>query len=130
MTGYARSEGHDAQVSWVWEAKSVNGKGLELRIRVPSGHDSIEPYARESAARHLKRGNVQLGLNVSRIAEASAMRVNTVLLDQILAACAEGQIRHPGIVPPPWAARSSGGWRRPRPRMLIRTPSVLAAKAP
>ena len=102
MTGYARSEGHDAQVSWVWEAKSVNGKGLELRIRVPSGHDSIEPYARESAARHLKRGNVQLGLNVSRIAEASAMRVNTVLLDQILAACAEGQIRHPGIVPPRW----------------------------
>jgi uncharacterized protein (TIGR00255 family) len=102
MTGYARSEGRDPQVSWVWEAKSVNGRSLDLRIRVPSGHDAIEPYARETASRHLKRGNVQLSLQVSRITEAQAVRINTVLLDQILAACADGQARHPGIAPPRW----------------------------
>ncbi|MGE5514562.1 MAG: YicC/YloC family endoribonuclease [Bacteroidota bacterium] len=85
MTGYARAEGRDAQVSWVWEAKSVNGRGLEIRCRLPSGHDALEVAAREIAGRKLKRGNLQVSLNVSRIAEAPALRVNHDLLEQILA---------------------------------------------
>ncbi len=102
MTGYARAQGRDAQVTWVWEAKSVNGRGLELRIRLPAGHDALEPYAREAAARLLKRGNVHLTLTVDRIAEAPAVRVNTPLLEQILAVCQDWQARFPGVAPARW----------------------------
>ncbi len=102
MTGYARAQGRDAQVTWVWEAKSVNGRGLELRVRLPAGHDALEPYAREAAARLLKRGNVHLTLTVDRIAEAPAVRVNTPLLEQILAVCQDWQARFPGVAPARW----------------------------
>lgn len=102
MTGYARAEGRDAQVSWVWEAKSVNGRGLELRSRLPSGHDSLEPVARELAARKLKRGNIQLSLNVARLVETPAVRVNAELLNQMVALIAELGPQHPHIGQARW----------------------------
>ncbi|MBI2236204.1 MAG: YicC family protein [Magnetospirillum sp.] len=99
MTGYARAQGSDAQAAWVWEAKSVNGRSLELRSRLASGHDALEPYAREAAAKRLKRGNVQLSLTVTRITEAPQVRVNTALLSQLALLCQEWDGRHPGIAP-------------------------------
>lgn len=102
MTGYARAEGRDAQVAWVWEAKSVNGRGLELRSRLPHGHDALEPAAREAAGKRLKRGNVQLSLNVTRVAEAPPMRVNTELLEQMLKLVNQLAPQHPGIAPARW----------------------------
>lgn len=102
MTGYARAEGRDAQVSWVWEAKSVNGRGLELRCRLPSGHDALEPVARELAAKKLKRGNIQLSLNVTRLAEQPAVRVNAELLNQMVALIAELGPAHPHIGQARW----------------------------
>lgn len=102
MTGYARAEGRDAQVSWVWEAKSVNGRGLEIRCRLPSGHDALEVAAREAATRKLKRGNLQLSLNVTRVAESPAIRVNHELLDQILALVDGIGASHQNIAPARW----------------------------
>lgn len=102
MTGYARAEGRDAQVSWIWEAKSVNGRGLELRCRLPSGHDALEPAAHEAAGKRLKRGNVQLSLNVTRTAEAPAMRVNSDLLDQMLKLVTQLAPAHPGVSQASW----------------------------
>jgi uncharacterized protein (TIGR00255 family) len=102
MTGYARAEGRDAQVSWVWEAKSVNGRGLEMRCRLPSGHDALEVAAREAANRKLKRGNIQLSLNVTRIAEAPAMRVNQELLGQLLTLVDNLGPQHQNIAPARW----------------------------
>ena len=102
MTGYARAEGGDAQVSWVWEAKSVNGRSLELRLRLPSGHDALEPFAREAASRLLKRGNVQLSLTVTRMAEAPSVRINIALLEQVLASCDQWSTRFPGVAPARW----------------------------
>jgi uncharacterized protein (TIGR00255 family) len=102
MTGYARAEGRDAQVSWVWEAKSVNGRGLELRCRLPSGHDGLDPAARAAAAAKLKRGNVQLSLNVTRTAEQPMVRVNTDLLHQLAALIADLGDRHPHIQAARW----------------------------
>lgn len=99
MTGYARAEGRDAQTSWVWEAKSVNGRGLELRCRLASGHDSLEVVARDAAARRLKRGNVQLSLSVSRVGEQAPMQVNTQALAQLLSMCKEWEGRFPGVAP-------------------------------
>lgn len=102
MTGYARAEGHDAQVSWVWEAKSVNGRGLEIRCRLPSGHDALEVAAREACNRKLKRGNLQLSLNVHRVADAPALRVNQELLDQILTLVDNIGAAHQNIAPARW----------------------------
>jgi uncharacterized protein (TIGR00255 family) len=62
----------------------------------------MEPYAREAAGRRLKRGNVQLGLSVSRIAESPAVRINTGLLEQVLAVCRDWQDRFPGVAAPRW----------------------------
>lgn len=102
MTGYARAEGRDAQVAWVWEAKSVNGRGLELRLRLPPGHDALEPVAREGAARRLKRGNIQLSLTVTRTVETPAMRVNSEMLGQLLRLVGELGPAHPAIAAPRW----------------------------
>jgi uncharacterized protein (TIGR00255 family) len=102
MTGYARAEGRDSQVSWVWEAKSVNGRGLEIRCRLPSGHDALEVAAREAAGRKLKRGNLQVSLNVSRIAEAPMVRVNHDLLNQLLTLVDNIGPQHQNIAPARW----------------------------
>jgi uncharacterized protein (TIGR00255 family) len=102
MTGYARAEGREGQVSWVWEAKSVNGRSLEVRLRLPAGHDGLDPVAREAVAALLKRGNVQLSLTVSRNTDASATRINTALLDQLAGVVADMSARHPHVGPLTW----------------------------
>ncbi|MBF0269713.1 MAG: YicC family protein [Alphaproteobacteria bacterium] len=84
MTGYARSQGACPQFSWIWEAKSVNGKGLEVRLRLPPGHDSLELPARDKVAKGAKRGNINLSLNVTRQSQSTAPSVNRALLDSYL----------------------------------------------
>ena len=62
MTGFAEAQGSRDGAHWRWEAKSVNGRGLELRLRLPPGFDSIEAAARVLAGDRFKRGNVQASL--------------------------------------------------------------------
>src|SRR5262249_55564229 len=76
MTGFARSQGSAGSYKWAWELKSVNGKGLDLRLRLPQGWDAIEIPARTSAARQLARGNISATLNIERNRALSAGRVN------------------------------------------------------
>jgi len=99
MTGYARSEGRDASASWVWEAKSVNGRGLDLRLRLPPGQDGLEPIAREAAARRLGRGNIQIGLTLNRQSENGAIRINTALLTRLADLCRDWQQERPELAP-------------------------------
>ena len=83
MTGFARSEGVAAGLSWAWELRSVNGRGLELRFRLPGGFDGLEPALKELAAKTLKRGNVTANLTVKR-EEAPKMAADPVALQQVL----------------------------------------------
>lgn len=86
MTGFARTTGAWRDTTWVWELKSVNGKALDLRFRLPTGFDQIETAARTAASLLMKRGNVQINLAVqSRVGEG-ALKINTELLDQLAAA--------------------------------------------
>ena len=85
MTGFGRAEGQDQNCAWAWELRSVNGKGLDVRCRLPAGFESLEQPSRERAAAALKRGNVSLTLSVERTAQAGSVRVNTAVLDEILA---------------------------------------------
>jgi uncharacterized protein (TIGR00255 family) len=84
MTGFACQEGGDGTISWSWEIKSVNGKALDLRCRLPSGYEALEPVVRAAAAEHCARGNLQVGLGVDTSDRPLRMRVNQALLEQLL----------------------------------------------
>jgi uncharacterized protein (TIGR00255 family) len=84
MTGFARSQGSAGGYHWAWELKSVNGKGLDMRLRLPQGWDAIEVPVRASAARHLARGNVSATLSMERSGALSAVRVNEEVLAALL----------------------------------------------
>jgi uncharacterized protein (TIGR00255 family) len=84
MTGFARSQGSAGGYHWAWELKSVNGKGFDLRLRLPQGWDAIEVPARASAARHLARGNISATLSVERNGGLPAVRVNEEVLAALL----------------------------------------------
>jgi uncharacterized protein (TIGR00255 family) len=86
MTGFARSHGVCGSYSWTWEIKSVNGKGLDLRLRLPAGWDAIEPALRANASETLARGSIQAGLTVERTGATIAVRVNAAVLEAVLAA--------------------------------------------
>jgi uncharacterized protein (TIGR00255 family) len=87
MTGFARVDGRAGGKAWIWELKSVNGRGLELRFRLPPGFDAIEPEIRSLAQAKLVRGNVTLNLQLAESADAPppAYRLNEPLLEQLLA---------------------------------------------
>jgi uncharacterized protein (TIGR00255 family) len=85
MTGFARGHGVSGPYSWGWEIKSVNGKGLDVRLRLPPGWDAIEAPARARAAEALTRGSVQASLTVERGGAAPTVRINEAVLDAILA---------------------------------------------
>ncbi|MFI4988455.1 MAG: YicC/YloC family endoribonuclease [Alphaproteobacteria bacterium] len=84
MTGYARASGQDAALSWTWEVKSVNGRSLELRFRLPPGFDRLEMPARALAGRHLRRGNVTASLQLSRAGTEAGWRINRELIEQLI----------------------------------------------
>jgi len=84
MTGFARKQGGDGRVAWTWEVKSVNGRNLDIRCRVPSGYEALDAAARATAAAHCARGNLQIGLTVDRGETPLTLRVNRALLDDLL----------------------------------------------
>jgi uncharacterized protein (TIGR00255 family) len=86
MTGFARTHGVCGPYAWAWEIKAVNGKGLDLRLRLPAGWDAVESAVRSRAAETLSRGSIQAGLTVERSGAAPAVRVNTAVLEAVLGA--------------------------------------------
>ena len=96
MTGFARREGGDAKAPWSWEIKSVNGRSLDLRCRVPNGYESLEAAAREAAPKHCARGNVTIALIVGRAEAGPNLRVNRDLLDQLVRLAGELETKADG----------------------------------
>jgi len=89
MTGFARGHGVAGSYAWAWELKSVNSKGLDLKLRLPPGWEAIEPGVRTRAAEKLARGSVFANLTVSREGAAPVARVNEPALNAVLAALKE-----------------------------------------
>jgi uncharacterized protein (TIGR00255 family) len=83
MTGYARAQGADERRRWVWEARSVNGRNLEVRCRVPQGFERLENPARTAAGTRLKRGNVSLSLTINSERQSKPLRINRALLAEL-----------------------------------------------
>jgi len=88
MTGFARAEGEADGLAWSWELKSVNGKSLDLRFRLPAGFDALELRLRALIGAQLKRGSVSVSLAVASTTGAS-LQVNRAALAQVLALARE-----------------------------------------
>ena len=100
MTGFARSEGEKDGVSWSWEVKSVNSKGLDIRCRLPSGYERLDVTLRERIQKIFRRGNIFANLTVSHSESRSGFQVNTAVLDAALAAVPAIMERFPNATPP------------------------------
>lgn len=86
MTGFGRSEGALGAWSWAAEARSVNGRNLEVRFRGPPGFEGLERSAREGAQARFQRGQLTVGLQARRSEGAGAVRLNLEQLERYLSA--------------------------------------------
>ncbi len=87
MTGFAAAKGQGAGYGWAWDIRSVNGKGLDLRLRVPDWIEGLETGLRADLGRAFSRGNISLTLKLARDAgEGGEMRVNAAALRGVLVA--------------------------------------------
>jgi uncharacterized protein (TIGR00255 family) len=111
MTGFARSEGSVQNIAWAWELRSVNGRTLELRFRLPNGWDSLEATWRDLAGKALKRGNVTANLTLKRQSE-TRLELDPAALEQVLKIATDLHHRIPGSHPP-------------SPEALLSLPGVL-----
>lgn len=107
MTGFAGSEGHancaTASGRWVWELRSVNAKGLDIRLRLPPGFDAVETEARKRISAGFSRGNIQASLQFEPEGAGAVPVVNEDALNAVLAAVSGLQKR---IGSPPPAAEA------------------------
>ena len=99
MTGFAREAGTTGPFQWAWELKSVNGRGLDVRLRVPPGYDAVGEDARREVQKAFSRGQCQLNLTLTREASTARLRINEAALAALLEALS--RVRLPaGITPP------------------------------
>jgi uncharacterized protein (TIGR00255 family) len=92
MTGFGRSQGRAecgaASGKWVWELRSVNSKGLEVRFRLPPGFDAVENDVRRLIGTRIARGNVQASLQFERDQGAAVPTINETALEAVIDAIA------------------------------------------
>ncbi len=98
MTGFARAEAASGGRHWAWELRSVNGRGLDIRCRLPAGYDALDAPVRAAVAERCRRGNVSVTLTEIR-EQRSQLRINREALDQVLALVAE--LKEVAAVAPP-----------------------------
>ena len=86
MTGFARAQGSTGPWRWNWEVRSVNAKGLDVRLRLPSGFEELEAGARAAASRVLSRGSVSATFTLSREGDQVSVAVNEAALQALIIA--------------------------------------------
>lgn len=84
MTGFATADGWANGIGWQWDVRCVNGKGLDIRCRLPQGLERLEPDIRTRVQRHVRRGNCQVNLVLERSAGAPNIVVNEAVLERVL----------------------------------------------
>ncbi|MBR9836923.1 MAG: YicC family protein [Rhodobacteraceae bacterium] len=86
MTGFASRSDEAEGLRWTWDLRGVNGKGLELRLRLPDWVEGLEPLVRAAAAKRLARGNVQVSLRISGGDDEAAAELDEAALARVLEA--------------------------------------------
>ena len=84
MTGFARHEGEAAGLRFVWELRSVNGKNLDVRLRLPQGYEALEQPVRKAVSAAMTRGNLQVSLAVNATGSAVEAVVNEAALEAVV----------------------------------------------
>lgn len=93
MTGFARMEGALNETRWTWEIKSVNGRGLEPRFRLPPGYDFLESDLRKLLAERFSRGSFNIFLSLKGAAIEGAFAVNRAALESAIKLIEEIRVR-------------------------------------
>ncbi|MEL6640043.1 MAG: YicC/YloC family endoribonuclease [Pseudomonadota bacterium] len=93
MTAFASRTGGKTGASWVWEMRSVNARGLDLRFRLPEGLDGLEAELRRQITAGCKRGNISLTLRLAKDAQEEGLVLDAGQLDRVLTALEEVQER-------------------------------------
>ena len=101
MTGFARADGATGNLTWHWEVRSVNGRGFDVRLRVPPGFEGLESRIRETLGKCVVRGNVTVNLGVRRSHGQTQIQLNETALRQVVQALE--QLRQTVPVGPPSA---------------------------
>lgn len=99
MTGFASKADSIDSFSWVWELKSVNGKALDVRLRVPQGYDHLEIQSRNAIMQSFKRGNIQASLSISNAKAQEKLTINGEVMEQYLVLARELHRRIGGEAP-------------------------------
>ena len=86
MTGFARVDGTTDGLAWTWEARSVNGRGLDVRLRLPPGYEALEVASREAVAKRFARGNVAISLALEKQQVSGSVRLNELVLADVIKA--------------------------------------------
>lgn len=86
MTGFTRQSGNFEAYRWTWEVKTVNGKGLDIRLRLPTGYDELDRPVRSMIANRLSRGSCFVSLTLTHDASNQTLKVNAQVLDAVLEA--------------------------------------------
>ncbi len=94
MTGFGRSNNHYEDYSWIWELKSVNGKGLDVRARIPQGFDTLDKYVKSVAKKVLFRGNLNILLQIKKDGIKTVINVNDEVLDKLITIAKNAAIKH------------------------------------
>lgn len=99
MTGFARDSANFADWTWSWELKSVNAKGLDIRLRAPSGFDALEPVGRARLSKLFSRGNLTVGLTLKRSGADAGYKINEGHLKAMLDVAKSIQAEIPDAAP-------------------------------
>mgnify|MGYP002525186731 CR=1 FL=1 len=91
MTGFATISGQVDGVSWVWEIRSVNGRGLDVRLRLPEGSDALEPVIRAATPKRLARGNISVNLKLSHSGDDGTPTLNNENLRAVIDAAMQAK---------------------------------------
>ncbi len=91
MTAFASCAGADQGIRWTLEIRSVNGRGLDVRPRLPEGCETLEPVIKAQIAKYCKRGNVNVNLRLRRDASAGLARLNPEALEHAVAAVSQAR---------------------------------------
>jgi len=86
MTGFARSEGFHGGLAWTWEIRSVNARGLDVRLRLPPGYEELEVAVRAAASAAVTRGNLSINMAITQSAGPAEVVINQDVLDAVVAA--------------------------------------------
>ncbi len=99
MTGFARCDGSHGAHHWHWEIRSVNGKGLDIRMRLGAGNENLETAIREELRSRFSRGSIQVSLNIDRVINGPTLRINEAAIRDLVTGAKELCERYDLVVP-------------------------------